>query len=57
MTKERRERFALFHEQIALSLTKNEQIAQKTDEQIPNPALQGQRWWARFGADGADIIL
>ena len=33
MTKEWRERFALFHEQIALSLTNNEQIAQKTDSQ------------------------
>ena len=30
---------ALFHEQIALSLTKNEQFAQKTNEQIPNPGL------------------
>ena len=33
MTKERREWFPLFHEQIALSLTNNEQIAQKTDSQ------------------------
>ena len=37
MTKEQRERFALFHERIALSLTKNEQIARKTDERSPNP--------------------
>ena len=31
-------RFGLFHEWITLSLTKNERIAQKTDEQISNPA-------------------
>ena len=37
MTKERRARFALFHEQIALSLTKNERFAWKTYEQILNP--------------------
>ena len=28
----------LFHEQIALSLTKNELFARKTNEWIPNPA-------------------
>ena len=33
----RRERFTLFHERIALSLTKNEWITQKTNERIPNP--------------------
>ena len=32
-----KERFALFHERIALSLTKNERFTQKTEEQIPNP--------------------
>ena len=37
MIKERRELFALFHEQSALSLTKNEQIARKNYEQILNP--------------------
>ena len=37
MKKEQQEWFALFHEQIALSLTKNEQIAQKKDKQSPNP--------------------
>ena len=37
MTKERWERFALFHEGIPLLLAKNKRIAQKTDEQIPNP--------------------
>ena len=37
MTKERWEQFALFHEGIPLLLTKNERIAQKTDERIPNP--------------------
>ena len=37
MTKERWERFALFHERIALLLTKKEQITQKTNGQIPNP--------------------
>ena len=37
-TEEWQERFALFHNQIAISLTKNEQIVRKTDEQIPNPA-------------------
>ena len=35
---ERWERFALFHERIALSLTKNERFARKTEERIPNPA-------------------
>ena len=40
MTKEWREGSALFHEHIALSLTKNEQIAQKTHERIPNPKNQ-----------------
>ena len=39
MTTKRREHFALFHELIALSLTKNERIALKIDEQIPNPAF------------------
>ena len=38
--KERLERFVLFHEQIALSLTKNERFAWKADEQIPNPGLE-----------------
>ena len=37
MTKEQHEQFALFHKQIALLLKKNEWMAQKTDEQIPNP--------------------
>ena len=37
MAKEHRDQFALFHEQIALSLTKNERFAQKRDDQIPNP--------------------
>ena len=37
MTKEWRERFALFHERVALSLTKNEQFARETNERIPNP--------------------
>ena len=37
MIKEQQERFALFHEQIALTLTKNKRIARKTDERIPNP--------------------
>ena len=37
MTKEQQERNALFHQWIALSLTKNEQIARKTNERIPNP--------------------
>ena len=36
ITKEGRERFALFHEGIALSLTKNERFARKTDKGIPN---------------------
>ena len=35
--KERRKRFALFHEQIAILLTKNELLARKTKEKIPNP--------------------
>ena len=39
MTKERRECFALFHEQIVHLLTKNEGIARKTDERIPNPRI------------------
>ena len=39
MTIEQWERFALFHEQIALPLTKNEQMAWKTAERIPNPEL------------------
>ena len=39
MTKGLRERLALFHERVTLSLKKNERIAQKTCEQIPNPAL------------------
>ena len=39
MTKERLEQFALFHEQMALSLTKNEQFARKTDERILNPGF------------------
>ena len=30
-----------FHKQIALLLTKNERIAQNTDEQIQNPANYG----------------
>ena len=39
MTKERRERFTLFHERIALLLTKtNDRFARKTDERIPGPA-------------------
>ena len=38
MTKERQEQFPLFRERIALSITKNEQIIQKTDEGISNPA-------------------
>ena len=38
LQQEQREGFALFHERIALLLTKNEQIAQKTNERIPNPA-------------------
>ena len=40
MTKERPERFALFHMRITLSLfllTKNEGITRKTDERIPSP--------------------
>ena len=37
MTKEQWERFALFHDQIALSLTKNELFARKTSERISNP--------------------
>ena len=40
MTKEGRERFAFFHEKIALSLTKNKRIARKTNKRIPNPG----RW-------------
>ena len=40
MTKEWQDRFALFHERIALLLTKNEQIAQKPNERIPNPGKQ-----------------
>ena len=43
MTKEQLERFALFHQQIALLLfgsQKNKRFARKTDEQIPNPAQQ-----------------
>ena len=39
MTKERWEQFALFQEQMALSLTKNEQFARKTDERILNPGF------------------
>ena len=35
--KERQKRFALFHEQIAILLTKNELLARKTKEKIPNP--------------------
>ena len=35
--KERRKRFALFHEQIAILLTKNELLARKSKEKIPNP--------------------
>ena len=42
MTKEPWEQFTLFHKQITLSLTKNEQFTQKTNEQIGNP---GFRWW------------
>ena len=37
MTIERRDQFALFHKRNAFSLTKNERIAWKTDEWIPNP--------------------
>ena len=37
MIKEQQERFALFHKQIALTLTKNKRIARKTDERISNP--------------------
>ena len=36
ITKKGRERFALFHEGIALSLTKNERFARNTDKGIPN---------------------
>ena len=39
MTKELRGRFAIFHERIALLLTKNERIARKTDERCPNPVF------------------
>ena len=39
LQKSDREQFALFHERIDLSLTKNDRIAGKTDEQIPNPAV------------------
>ena len=39
MTKERRERFILFHEQIALLLTNNKWIAQKNDERSKNKTL------------------
>ena len=42
MTKDQQARIALFHEQIALLLTKNEQIARKTDERIPNPGFHQQ---------------
>ena len=38
-TKERQERFTHFHERIALSITKNKRIAQKSDKRIPNPAF------------------
>ena len=37
LTEEGRDRFAIFQEQITLSLSKNKQFAQKTKEQIPNP--------------------
>ena len=40
MTKEQQERFALFLKQIAFLLTKNKQSTRKTDERIPNPAVQ-----------------
>ena len=43
MTKVRWEQFALFHEQITLLLTKNELIAWKPDEQIPNPGGQPEK--------------
>ena len=39
MTKEQRQRFTICHEGIAILLTKNERIARKTDERIPNPDL------------------
>ena len=39
MTKEQRQRFTIFHEGLAILLTKNERIARKTDERIPNPDL------------------
>ena len=39
MTKEWREWFAHFHEQFALSLTKIDWFAWKTDERIPNPVI------------------
>ena len=34
---ERLERFALFHERIALLITKNERFARTTGDRIPNP--------------------
>ena len=37
MTKERWERFALFHDRITLWLTKNEWFTWKTNDRIPNP--------------------
>ena len=39
MTKEQRERFALFTRELLFRLKKNKQFAQKTDEQSPNPAI------------------
>ena len=44
MTKERWGLLALFHEPIALSLTKNKQFAWKTDEQISNPEFMCNRY-------------
>ena len=46
--KEQLKQFALFHERIALSLTKNERIAWKTDERFPEKGPLDQRNWHRF---------
>ena len=49
MTKEWREGFALFHEQIALSLTENEWFTQKTRSEFPTLAYSCD--------DGTNILV
>ena len=48
ITKDWRERFTFFYEQIAFSLTKNERIARKTDERIHNPGIDTELNWYRI---------